>query len=546
MRGRLSWLLAGVVVCACGSQSKFNQDGGSDAMAFGDGPTFGDVTSPDGEGGPPVDPCVVPPDGTSVNAPVCTQPAAPPKSFDPVLRWSWKETPPTGLNHYEGSMVTPIVANFTDTNGDGKINLCDVPNVIVTTGGGPVHAQGTIYMLAGDTGKLVTTFDLPNDIDGSVTPALGDIDGDGIPEVLANTTEGHLVAFDNKGKVKWQNTTVGAYYNVLASYCHAIAIHDLDGDGSPEIIVAFEVYDNKGNLKFGYDESSFSGHYWCPANTAVDLDGDGKMEVIFGNAAFHSNGTKYWSIPGPPGQPHFASFGATKAVQLFIAREDGILILSHDGQILSGPTQLYDQGTSPNCWSKPGVINDFVGSGHAQIGNGSCAHMSAYKVDPTTSQLSIEWIQPVHDPSGLASSTAFDFLGQGTAEGIYGDQKNLWAFDGVSGTAQMSPARDSGTLIEYPIVVDAANDGSSQVIVVSNTNGDGTYVNTIDSWEDSSKRWIPTRRIWNQHAYYVTNVREDGTIPPHPIANWLNLNTFRSNAEVNNGQNCAPPPPNPN
>jgi hypothetical protein len=40
-------------------------------------------------------------------------------------------------------------------------------------------------------------------------------------------------------------------------------------------------------------------------------------------------------------------------------------------------------------------------------------------------------------------------------------------------------------------------------------------------------------------------VREDGTIPPHPIANWLNLNTFRSNSEVNNGQNCAPTPPNP-
>jgi hypothetical protein len=519
---------------------------GNDASMGTDGLSFGDVATADGEAGT-VNPCVVPPDGTSVDAPTCTQPPAPPMSFDPVLRWSWKETPPgSSFKHYEGSMVTPIVANFTDTNGDGKINLCDVPNVIVTTGGGPVAAQGTIYMLAGDTGDLVYTFDLANDIDGSVTPALGDIDGDGIPEVLANTTEGYLVAFSNTGKVKWQNKTVGAYHNVTASYCHAIAIHDLDGDGHPEIIVAFEVYDYQGNLKFGYDESSFDGQYWCPANTAVDLDGDGKMEVIFGNAAFHSDGTLYWSIPGPPGQPQVASFDSSKLPEIFIARQDGILILSHDGQILSGPTQLYDQGVSPNCWSKPGVINDFAGTGHAQIGNGSCAHMSAYTVDPTTHAIATEWVQPVHDPSGLASSTAFDFLGKGTAEGVYGDQTNLWVFDGVTGAVEMSTPRDSGTLIEYPIVVDAANDGSAQVLVVSNTNGDGTYLHTIDSWEDSSKRWIPTRRIWNQHAYYVTNVREDGTIPPQPVSNWLNLNTFRSNSEVNAGQNCAPTPPNPN
>jgi len=82
---------------------------------------------------------------------------------------------------------------------------------------------------------------------------------------------------------------------------------------------------------------------------------------------------------------------------------------------------------------------------------------------------------------------------------------------------------------------------------VSNVGGDHpqNYMHTVDVYEDSMKRWIPTRRIWNQHAYSVTNVREDGTIPPTPIKNWLNLNTFRSNSEIQGGQNCAPPPPNP-
>ena len=82
---------------------------------------------------------------------------------------------------------------------------------------------------------------------------------------------------------------------------------------------------------------------------------------------------------------------------------------------------------------------------------------------------------------------------------------------------------------------------------MSNTGGDNpsNYKNTVAVYEDSQKRWIPTRRIWNQHAYHVSNVREDGTIPAHPKPSWLNLNTFRTNAEVQAGQNCAPAPPNP-
>jgi hypothetical protein len=312
-------------------------------------------------------------------------------------------------------------------------------------------------------------------------------------------------------------------------------------------MVAFEVYDNKGNLKFGYDESSFDGSYWCPANTAADLDGDGKLEVIYGNVALHSDGSTYWKIAGPPGQPQVADLDQNGTPEIFVAREDGVVILSHDGQILSGPTQLYDQQVSPNCWSKPGVVHDFDGDGHPDISDSSCAHVSVYHVNQTTFQISVNWSQPVDDTSGLASSTAFDFLGSGIAEGVYGDQDNLWVFDGLTGKIQMSQTRASGTLIEYPIVADIDNDGSADIVVVSNVGGDHpeNYKHTVDVYEDSTKRWIPTRRIWNQHAYYVSNVREDGTIPPHPQPSWTGLNTFRTNAEIQAGQNCAPPPPNP-
>lgn len=39
--------------------------------------------------------------------------------------------------------------------------------------------------------------------------------------------------------------------------------------------------------------------------------------------------------------------------------------------------------------------------------------------------------------------------------------------------------------------------------------------------------WAPSRPVWNQHAYHVTNINDDSTIPATPSANWETWNTFR-------------------
>jgi hypothetical protein len=437
-------------------------------------------------------------------------------------------------------MVLPLVANLTDDNGDGKVDLCDVPDVLVTVGGGGIGAAGKIYMLAGNDGKVEIEFQ--GNVDASVTPALGDLDGDGIPEIVTNDVAGHVVAYDNKGKVKWTGPDVGFHKSQMNSYCHAMAIYDLEGDGSPEIISAFEVYDNTGKRKFFHDVSSFQGQYWCPANTAADLDGDGQLEVIFGNAAYKANGTKLWQIPGPPGQPQIGNLDADPEPEIFVARQDGILVLEHTGAIKFGPINLLAEATSPNCWSKPGAIHDFDGDGIADLSASTCTKYGVYKMGATG--LTLNWQKAVNDTSGLASTTAFDFLGRGIAQAVYGDQASLFVFDGKTGDINLQAARSSGTLIEYPVVADVDNDQSADIVVVSNANFGTNYKNTVDVWQDEQKRWIPTRRIWNQHAYHVTNVREDGTIPKKMVPNWKKLNTFRTNAQIEGNGDCAPPPPN--
>ena len=55
----------------------------------------------------------------------------------------------------------------------------------------------------------------------------------------------------------------------------------------------------------------------------------------------------------------------------------------------------------------------------------------------------------------------------------------------------------------------------------------------IRVYEDAADRWVRSRTIWNQHAYAVTHVNEDGTIPK--TSSWANnwvtpgLNNFRQN-----------------
>ena len=61
----------------------------------------------------------------------------------------------------------------------------------------------------------------------------------------------------------------------------------------------------------------------------------------------------------------------------------------------------------------------------------TCTKYGAYKVKPNG--LELMWSSAVDDNSGLASTTAFDFLGGGIAQAVYGDQKALYVFDGSNG-----------------------------------------------------------------------------------------------------------------
>ena len=111
------------------------------------------------------------------------------------------------------------------------------------------------------------------------------------------------------------------------------------------------------------------------------------------------------------------------------------------------------------------------------------------------------------------------------------------------GQVLLQQPRLSRTTTEYPVVADVDNDGSAEIVVVSDAGFDNNQTSpTVQVIRDVEDRWIQARRIWNQHTYHVTNVREDGTIPQFEQPNWATLNTFRTNAQIEGGSICDPEP----
>jgi len=450
----------------------------------------------------------------------CTK-KAPPDSFEPDIQWTW-----SGHDAEIYSIVTPLVANMTDDDENGTIDLCDTPDVLVVASqaSGTMHTPGHVYLLDGATGEMELQF--PTAVDHTVTPAIGDIDGDGLPEVVTADTAGHILAFEHDGTLKWTSTATWS-----EAYSGAIALADMDEDGDVEIIAGNMLFDHDGTLLWTASEPAGS---WS-ATTAADLDGDGQMEMVLGHAAFHADGSvAYVNSEVDPGYPQVADMNNDGQPEILVTNRNGISLLAHDGTTIYKNMRPTNAAVGYTTWIRPATIHDFDGDGQPEFAVSSASSYAVYKADA-----SIVWQAPVSDQSGIAAGTAFDFLGDGTAEAMYADEHHMFIFDGT-GQVLLQIDRTSGTLSEYPVVADIDNDGSAEIVVVSCQYPNEPASPTVQVVRDKEDRWIQARRIWNEHTYHVTNVREDATIPQHEKPSWKALNTFRTNAQLENGGTCNP------
>lgn len=438
------------------------------------------------------------------------QPAAdckvdpPTGGFSPTVEWQWSSQ----ASGYDDIMSTPVVGNLNDDNADGRIDADDIPDIVFSSfSNGGYTVAGALTATSGDgSGDHWSILDAggyhPH---GSAGVAIGDFEADGAPEVCVAGMEVAVICLHADGSLRWASGT-GVYGYGFPAFA------DLDEDGRSELIFGNQVYDADGNLL--WTGAGGAGRW---TSFAMDVDQDGSQEVVAGNTIYNADGSIRVQNSNPDGPCAAADFDLDGNPE-WVHVSSGTVYLND----LSGATRWAT--AVPQGGGGPPTVADFDADGYPEVGVAGAYYYVVFDNDG-----SILWQNPVQDySSSVTGSSVFDFEGDGKADVVYSDEVILWVFDGATGAVKLQEDNHaSGTLYEYPLIVDVDNDGATEIVLASNNYGFPGW-NGISVIGDSNGSWRPSRPIWNQYAYNIRNVEDDGSIPRNPDPFWKSFNNFRT------------------
>lgn len=177
-----------------------------------------------------------------------------------------------------GATIYPVIGDVT---GDGT------PKIIIPSTPWSGSAGYLNVNILSNTGALIRT--LPTTEPGTNSMvALGDLDGDGIPEIVTATGT-HVYAWKGNGSAV-PGWPVAIVSGALAG---PVAIGDIDGDGKPDVVLLSATYINAGNPRAGlihayaHDGTPLANFpkplksiVWGTTPAIADLDGGGRNELI--------------------------------------------------------------------------------------------------------------------------------------------------------------------------------------------------------------------------------------------------------------------------
>jgi outer membrane protein assembly factor BamB len=309
-----------------------------------------------------------------------------------------------------------------DLSGDGS------PEVVFGS------YDGRIYCIDCQNGSLVWRYTARSQIQAS--PALADLDNDGRLETAIGGLDGKFHVLDADGKALWTAGEGRSWDNVWAS----AAVGDVNNDGKIEVLVQ-TIFNNvtcfdgaDGRVLWTYTALSGEIITWPFGPVIADMDGDGDAEVLVlgkineasclegadGSVVWHQ--TYGWTLTSTPAIGDGDGDGKP---EIFISADNTVFCAGGSDGVMKWSKTFSSPSLSAALSSSP-ALADLDGDGRLEIL--ACANDVVFRAlnaeDGTT-----RWAYPV--PKPVESSPAIaDIDADGKAEVVFGcDDQKVYALD---------------------------------------------------------------------------------------------------------------------
>ena len=420
-----------------------------------------------------------------------------------------------------------------DVDGDG------VPEVVCHH-----NNANQLYILDGQTGNVEVTINGPYIEDVADAIAIGDTDDDGLGEIYVITADGILRCYENNGNPKsgFTPTSIGGTPESLP------AIADFNFDGIPEIYIGNKIFNA---LTGSLIVSGFGSTGNNPASNgapaampfAADVLPNGYcpdctgMELVCGNMVYAVNIPAATITPVTNSLSGLLKDGFTSVADMNMDGQLDVIVTSYGTIYVWDPrtgNQLGNTFSIPNTTAGGRAnIADYDNDGLPEIGVGGKDRYAVIDVNVGTGNLSLKWIKTIVDQSEHTTGSVFDFDCDGRAQVVYRDENNLYVWDGATGNVQATIQCGSGTRSEFPTIVDVDADGQVNIVCAC-APGNAGGAGKVKAFNSSTNQWVNARKVMNQHSYDVTNINDDLSIPIHQQNNALlpKINGFLAQSPI--------------